>query len=92
MTYYADDPDVNVSYPIKDAKGGDLDFTPVVQVAGQPDITAAWDGTVRPHPTETGSTERDLKIPLTGLAAGSYRLRLVIPGDNDIPLGTVRLI
>ena len=85
MTLYANDPDANVVYPITDAQGGTLDFPAVVQVTGQPDITGQWLGD--PGPT------RDLKVPLAGLPAGSlHRLRLVIPGDNDVSLGQVRLV
>lgn len=93
MTLYANDPDVNVVYPIKDAKGGTIDFSPIVRVAGFPDVTATWDGAARPDPEKQGGTVRDLTIPLTGLPAGAlHRLRLVIPGDNDVSLGQVRLV
>lgn len=85
MTLYANDPDVNVVYPITDAQGGTLDFSPVVQVTGHTDITGVWLGDPGPS--------RDLKVPLIGLPAGPlHRLRLVIPGDNDVPLGQVRLV
>lgn len=83
MSLYADDPDVHIVYPITDANQGELEFDPVVRVKGH-DITAEWLGI--PGPT------RDLKVPLVGLAAGStHRLRLVVPGDNDIMLGNVVL-
>lgn len=85
MTLYANDPDVNVVYPITDAQGGTLDFPPVVQVTGHADITAQWLG--------SPGAARELKVPLTGLPAGAlHRLRLVVPGDNDVALGSVRLV
>lgn len=80
MPLYADDPDVNVVYPVTDSQGADLTWSPVVKVAGHADITATWLGTAGPT--------RDLRVPLTGLAAGrTHALRLVVPGDNDIHLG-----
>ncbi len=84
MTLYADDPDVHVVIPVANNAGEDVDFTPVVRVAGFPDINAAWVGA--PAPT------RELRVPLTGLPAGAtHSLRLVVPSDNDVDLGTVIL-
>lgn len=87
MTYYANDPDVHVDYPITDSAGNDLTFTPTVRLyglGGPPDVTGTWLGDV-------GST-RDLRVPLTGLRSGAtYRLRLVVPGDNDLTLGSITL-
>lgn len=83
MPLYADDPDVNVVYPITDSQGGDLSWSPVVQV-GAAEITAVWVGD--PGPT------RNLRVPLSTLPAGMHRLRLVVPGDNDVSLGNVVLI
>jgi hypothetical protein len=87
MTLYANDPDVHEVYPITDRLGVNLTFTPIIQIrgaGGPPDITGAWLG--EPAPS------RDLKVPLTGLRPGAtYTLRLVVPGDRDIDLGTVTL-
>lgn len=84
MTLYADDPDVNVVYPVTDKQGSTLEFSPVVRVEGFDDITATWLG-------DPGAT-RDLRVPLAGLDAGkNHRLRLVVPGDNDVTLGVVIL-
>ena len=83
MPLYADDPDVNVEFPITDRKAGDLTWSPVVK-AGEVSITAAWQGD--PGPTRT------LRVPLTSLPKGMHRLRLVVPGDNDVSLGNVVLV
>lgn len=83
MPLYADDPDVNVVFPITDGEGGDLAWSPVVTVGGT-SITAAWQGD--PGPT------RDLRVPLSSLPAGMHRLRLLVPGDNDVSLGNVVLV
>lgn len=83
MPLYADDPDVNVVYPITDSEGGDLTWSPVVQV-GATEIVASWVGD--PGPT------RNLRVPLSTLSKGTHRLRLVVPGDNDVSLGNVTLV
>lgn len=84
MTLFADDPDAYIVYPISDDSGQVINFTPVVKVEGFPNITATWEG--------AAATSRDLRIPLTGLPAGTtHRLRLVVPGDNDLLLGDVVL-
>ena len=83
MPLYADDPDVNVVFPITDSQGGDLSWSAVVK-AGEASITAAWVG--NPGPT------RNLRVPLSSLPVGMHRLRLVVPGDNDVSLGNVVLV
>jgi hypothetical protein len=85
---YADDPDARIDWPITHRTGGTVDW-PSPQVIATSrgvatTIACAWQG--------DPATERDLRIPLDSLAVGSYTLRLLVPGDNDIPLvGTVRL-
>lgn len=82
-TLYADDPDVNRRYIITDRMGQLVTFTPVVTVAGHPDINAAWEG--------DPAIARVLRVPLTGLPAGTHVLRLLVPGDNDVKLPPVYL-
>lgn len=88
---YADDPDAHVVYPITDANGGALNFTAVVIVGrgtSAVEVTASWVGTTT---TEGGTSSRDLSIPLTGRTPGGYRLRLKVPGDNDLDVGFVQV-
>lgn len=84
MTLYADDPDVSRTFIVK-AKTGDLSWAnPVVKVNGFNDIAASWLGS-------PGST-RSLKVPLYGLPANvRLWLRLDVPDDNDIELGSIAM-
>lgn len=82
---YADDPDAHVIYPVTDANGAALDFTAVVAV-GTTEVTAAWVGSTT---TTNGATTRDLDVPLADVPTGNHRLRLKVPGDNDLHLGSV---
>jgi hypothetical protein len=83
VTLYANDADVHVKYAITDADGGDNDWASPTVTTGATSITCTWLGTAGPT--------RTLRVPLTGLAAGSHRLRLVVPGGNDVGLGTVSI-
>ena len=83
MPLYADDPDVNVVFPVTDSQGGDLSWSAVV-MAGDVELTGTWQGD--PGPT------RNLRVPLSSLPVGMHRLRLIVPGDNDVSLGNVVLI
>lgn len=83
---YADDPDAHATYPITDAQGGALDFEAVVVVGGASNVTAEWEGETT---TANGKTTRDLRVPLVGLTRGTYHLRLKVPGDNDVRIGSV---
>lgn len=83
-TYYVDDPDAAVTYPVTDSLGGVLDFEPLVVTNDGTELTGTWLG--------DPDSARDLKVPLDTLAVGSYFLRLIVPGDNDIPLGTVTIV
>jgi hypothetical protein len=85
---YADDPDAHVVITVTDALGGDFDFDPVVRT-GATDITAAWTADAA---IAGGVSTRELDVPLSGLTRGSHSLRLVVPGDNDVALGSVYLI
>ena len=89
MPLYADDPDVNVEYPITDRMDGDLTWSPVVKATPSTggavvEVTGSWQGD--PGPT------RNLRVPLASLDPGMHRLRLVVPGDNDVSLGNVVLV
>lgn len=83
MPLYADDPDVNAVFPITDSQGGDLTWSAVV-MAGDVELAATWQGD--PGPT------RNLRVPLATLTPGMHRLRLIVPGDNDVSLGNVVLV
>lgn len=80
MTLYADDPDVHVVFPVTDREGQNITISPAtVMVDGFSDITATWLGDPAPV--------RNLKVPLYGLPPMvELKLRLVVPGDNDVPL------
>jgi hypothetical protein len=84
-TYYVDDPDAAATYPVTDTQGGVLDWIdPTVVTEDGIELAAEWLG--------AADSERDLKVPLDTLLVGSYFLRLIVPGDNDIPLGTVTIV
>lgn len=82
MPLYADDPDVHVTYPITDSQGGTNEWPALVRVKDE-EITAEWLGDPGP--------KRNLRVPLASLGAGTHRLRLIVPGDNDVSLGNVTL-
>lgn len=82
MTLYADDPDVYVDDEITDATGNNLDWTPIV-TSGDTELSAEWLG-------DTGPV-RTLRTHLTGLTPGNHRLRLNVPGGNDITLNSITL-
>lgn len=79
---FADDPDAYAVYTVSDSFGSLMDFDPNVRVGTTTKI-ASWLSDV--------GYERDLKVPLTGLSKGTYTLRLIIPGDNDLWLGDITL-
>lgn len=84
-TVLADDPDAYVDREITDATGSDLTFSPKVAfgTAGYT-VTAVWQGAAGP--------KRVLRVPVTGLANGTHRMYLQIPGGNDLDLGRVRVV
>ena len=86
------DPDRHIVYPITDADGENLNWaTPTVttrgRVAGVPTditLTATWLGVAAPT--------RNIDVSLSGITeAGMYTLVLVVPGDNDVRLGSVSI-
>ena len=84
---FLDDPDANVVYPITDANEANVDWaTPTVKASKAGvvvSLTCTWLGD--PAPT------RNLRVPVSGLVKGSHVLRLVVPNENDVALGTVTL-
>ena len=93
MSLYADDPDAHIDYPVTDANGGTLDWTPTVTVTDAAGTTTEVTGEWQATATTQGdsSTIRTLRVPLTGLTAGVHSLRLLIADDNDVFLGNVHL-
>lgn len=84
----SDDPDAHVTYPITDAQGNALDYTPTVLV-GTTEVIATWVGATTT--AADGATTRDLTVPLHGIPPRNYGLWLRVPGDNDIFVGSVRI-
>ena len=83
-TVYSDDTDAYVDRQVTDNSGGTLDWTPLVAVdAGPYDVAASWQGD--PGPTRT------LRVPLVGLAVGTHRLYLNVPGGTNLSLGSVHV-
>lgn len=84
---YLDDPDAHLVYPITDANDEPIDWaTPTVSATKSGvvvTIACTWLGTAAPT--------RSLKVPLDALPAGTHTLRLLVPNENDIRLGTVTL-
>jgi hypothetical protein len=84
-TILADDPDAYVDREITDAAGADLTFTANVAIGTAAYTTAGtWQGDVGP--------KRVLRVPVAGLAVGTHRMYLQIPGGNDLDLGRVRVV
>lgn len=79
---YADDPDAYVDSQITDAAGTN-DFEPTVTAEDDTELTSEWLG----DPAAT----RVLRTTVFGLPAGGHRLRLHVPGGNDVDLGSVYL-
>lgn len=84
MSFYADDPDAYVEFPVTDTSGGSVDWADPLVRAGETEIAAEWQGD--PAPTRT------IRVPLTGLTQGNHHLRLVVPGGPDQHMGTITLI
>ena len=83
---YANDTDVYRDYELA---GDDLDFTPVVTINGTAIATPEWQGA-------TADGKRVLRVHYraadgSALAATNHHPRLVVPGGNDVYLGTVTL-
>ena len=85
---YADDADAHVDYPITDVNGSNVDWaTPTVKAVksgAEVTVTCTWLGSAAPT--------RSLKVPLDALGVGTHSLRLVVPNENDIPLGRVSIV
>jgi hypothetical protein len=85
---YADDPDANVVYPITDANDEPIDWaTPTVKAimrGVEVEVEGEWLG--------DAAATRSLKVPLDELEVGIHSLRLVVPDENDVPLGRVAVI
>ena len=85
---YENDPDANVVYPITDANGADVDWASPSVTATKSGVSATvactWLGSAAPT--------RNLKVPVDTLAVGTHSLRLVVPNENDIPLGRVSIV
>lgn len=84
---YADDADAHVDYPITDATGANVDWASPSATATQGTtvvtVACTWVG----NPAAT----RTLRVPVGALGVGWHTLRLIVPGDNDVELGRVRL-
>jgi hypothetical protein len=79
MSLYADDPDVHADFEVA---GPDLVFSPAVITSD--DVTAEW-------LAAAVDDKRTLRVHLYGLTVGNHPLRLVVPGGNDVHLGTITL-
>lgn len=82
-TIYTDDTDPSWTFTIKSRDTTVVDWaSPLVAIGtGSYTVAATWLG--------SADTTRQLRVPLTGLTAGTHSLYLKVPTGTDIALGRV---
>ena len=83
---YSDDTDAAITFEVTRDDGGDIDWTPLVAVAGGEYESATWLDPV-------GNPRRiQYAMPLgLGLPDGAYRVHMKVPSGNDVQLGWVAI-
>lgn len=83
---YDDDVDAFWDFTVTSSNGAVLDWTPVNVALGTGPYTraATWQG--------DPGTERTLRVPFSGVAAGTHHVHLDVPGGTNFELGVVNVV